>query len=266
MKRFVGLSIATALALSVAASTAMAAEGGKPPKQQAWSFQGLFGDFDNHELQRGYQVYAEICVACHSLKYIAFRHLEGIGLNEEQIKALAGTFTITDGPDEFGDPFDRPGLPSDFLPNPFPNDEAARAANGGAMPPDLSLIVPAFSPRWVPFGDRHHGADYVYSVLTGYDEEVPADFEVQEGSSYNPFFRGSQIGMPAPLFEDMVEYADGTPATLSQMSRDVSAFLTWASDPQAQERKALGFKVIIFLLFLTGIFYAVKRKVWADLH
>ena len=263
MIRLAGAAVAATVVLSGAA---LAAEGGKPPKIQDWSFQGIFGEFDDHELQRGYQVYQDVCAACHSLKYIAFRHLEGIGLNEEQIKALAATFQITDGPDEFGDSFERPGLPSDFFPSPFPNEEAARAANGGALPPDMSLIVPAFSPRWVPYEQRHHGADYVYSILTGYDEEPAADVVLQEGLNYNPFFRGSQIGMPLPLFDDMVEYVDGTPATVSQMSRDVSAFLTWVSDPHAAERKQLGFKVIIFLLFLTGIFYAVKRKTWADLH
>ncbi len=261
MIRRILFGAAVGAALGMVADTGLAAEGGEAPKQQSWSFQGIFGDFDNHELQRGYQVYAEICASCHSLKYIAFRHLEGIGLNEEQIKALAATFQITDGPDEFGDMFDRPGLPSDFMPNPFPNDEAARSANGGALPPDLSLLVFAHSPR---FG--HHGADYIYSILTGYEEAPPADVELQEGLNYNPFFRGSQIGMVAPLFDDMVEYADGTPATVDQMSRDVAAFLTWAADPRAQERKKMGFKVIIFLLFITGIFYAVKRRVWADQH
>ena len=254
------LPAALTIVVGLAAAPVFAAEG-EPPKEQDWSFQGLFGALDNQAAQRGFQVYKEICSACHSLKYVAFRHLQGIGLNEEQVKALAADYQITDGPDEYGDPFDRPGRASDFLPDPFPNEEVAKSANGGAVPPDLSLTAYANTPR---FG--HVGADYIYSILTGYEEDVPVDFELPPGSTYNPYFRGARIAMPAPLFDDMVEYADGTSATLDQMSRDVATFLTWAADPRAQERKKLGFKVVLFLLVLTGLFYAVKRKIWADLH
>jgi len=233
---------------------ATAAEGVAIPAQD-WSFSGIFGTFDRAAAQRGLQVYREVCAGCHSLKRIAFRNLADLGYGAEEIKAMAAEATVVDGPDDDGEMFERTGRASDYFPSPFPNDKAAAASNGGAVPPDLSLMVKA----------RAGGADYLYALLTGY-EEPPADFEMLEGLSYNAYFPGHQIAMAQPLDDDAVEYADGTAATLDQMSHDISVFLAWTAEPEMEERKQTGIKVILFLLVLTGLLYAVKRKIWADLH
>lgn len=225
------------------------------PPEQEWEFEGVFGSYDRGATQRGFQVFSQVCAACHSLTNVAYRHLEGIGFSDEEISAIAAGVQVTDGPDEFGDMFQRPGEPSDFLVDPFDNEEQAKAANGGAYPPDLTLIT-----KWRP------GADYVLALLAGYDEEVPAEVEVPVGLSYNPFFSGQLIAMPPPLFEGSVEYTDGTEATVEQMSRDVAEFLAWAAEPEMEERKLLGFKVIGFLIVLTGLLYASKRQVWSNIH
>lgn len=225
------------------------------PPEQEWEFQGVFGGYDRAAAQRGFQVYSQVCAACHTLSNVAYRHLEGIGFSPEEVVAIAGGVEVTDGPDEFGDMFRRPGKPSDSLVEPFENEEQAKSANGGALPPDLTLITKS-----------RPGADYVLAVLSGYDETPPADVEVPDGLSYNPFFKGRFIGMPAPLFEDSVEYTDGTAATVEQMSRDVAEFLAWAAEPELEERKRLGFKVIAFLIILTGLLYASKRQMWSNLH
>ncbi|MDX1574882.1 MAG: cytochrome c1 [Kiloniellales bacterium] len=236
------------------AASVQAAEGIKLPKQD-WSFDGLFGLFDRPQLQRGLQVYQEVCAGCHGLKYIAFRNLSDLGYTEDQIKAFASEAVIVDGPDDDGEMFEREGRPSDYFPAPFPNDKAAAAANNGAVPPELSLMAKA----------RFGGPDYIYALLTGY-EEPPADFEVLEGLSYNAYFPGHQIAMAPPLFDGAVEYADGTEATVDQMARDVSAFLMWAAEPTLEDRKTAGIWVLLFFLFVTGVTYASKKKIWADLH
>lgn len=243
-----------ALSLGLAAP-AFAASGGNAPAAQSWSFNGPFGTFDRAELQRGYQVYKEVCAACHAMKYVAFRNLRNIGFSEAEVKALAATFQITDGPNDSGEMFQRPGLPSDKFPSPFPNEKAARAANGGAYPPDLSLMAKA----------RAGGPDYLYALLTGY-KDAPADFKVGEGLNYNEAFPGHQIAMPKPLNDDQVTYADGTKASVEQMARDVSAFLMWAAEPKLEERKRMGFKVMVFLIVLTGLFFAAKKRIWRDVH
>ncbi len=228
---------------------------GKHPEDRDWPQEGIFGTFDKAALQRGFQVYKEVCAACHSVRYLRFRDLLGIGLDEETIKAVAGEYTVIDGPDDSGEMFERPAKPFDVFPSPFPNPQAARAANGGALPVDLSLIVKA----------REGGEDYLYSLLVGYTDP-PADEEGLPGAYYNPYFPGGWIAMPPPLSEDMIEYADGTPATVEQMAADVTQFLSWLAEPELEERKRVGLKFMLFVLVMTGIFYAYKRKVWARLH
>ena len=243
--------------ISFAAATllmgsAWAAGEAKPPKDVPFSFEGPFGTFDRAAAQRGLQVYREVCSACHSLKYIAFRDLERLGYSEAEAKAIARQYQITDGPDETGEMFQRPGKLSDRFPPPFPNEQAARAANGGALPPDLSLIVEA----------RKGGADYVYSVLTGYGE-APAGETLRPGQYWNDYFPGHKIAMPPPLMDGIVTYADGTEATVDQMAHDVATFLAWAAEPNMEERKEWGWRVLIYLFFLTVLFYLAYRKIWA---
>ena len=226
----------------------------KPPKQE-WSFNGLFGTFDRASAQRGLQVYQEVCASCHSLKLLSYRHLAGIGFSEEEIKAIAATVEVEDGPDADGEMFERPGIPADRFISPFPNDNAAAASNNGKVPPDLSLMTKA----------RFNGTDYVYALLTGY-EDAPSDIEVPEGGTYNTYFPGHIIAMAPPLDDEAVEYTDGTKPTLAQHAKDITTFLAWAAEPELEERKRMGIKVLLFLLVLTGMLYAVKRKVWEDLH
>lgn len=251
------LSIAAALAGLLTAGAANASEGAAL-KQADWSFNGPFGSFDRAQLKRGFQVYQEVCAACHSIKFVSYRNLGEEGgpeFTEAEVKAIAADATVMDGPDNAGEMFERPGEPKDRVIRPFPNDNAARAANNGAMPPDLSLMTKA----------RKHGPDYLYSILTGYSEP-PADVTMADGMSYNPYFPGGQIAMPLPLSDDQVEYADGTPATVDQMSRDVTAFFMWTAEPKLEHRHRLGLKVMIFLTLFAGLMYASYRRVWKDLH
>ncbi len=226
----------------------------EPLAQQDWSFEGFTGTYDRAALQRGYKVYREVCAACHSMKRVAFRNLADFGYNEAQIKNIAAEYMVTDGPDEDGEMFERAARPSDYFPSPFPNDNAAKAANG-ALPPDLSLIVKA----------RHDGANYVYSLLTGY-ENPPADKHLADGQYWNKRMPGHVIAMAPPLTDDAVTYEDGTPQTQEQYAKDVTHFLAWGAEPEMERRKALGFNVLIFLIVFTGIMYRVKKKIWADLH
>lgn len=248
------IGVAAVLLFGFQAGAALAAEGKELPERD-WSFTGIFGQFDRVAMQRGLQVYREVCSGCHGLRFIAFRNLEALGYGEDEIKAIAADYSIVDGPNEEGEMFERPGRPSDRFPSPFPNDKAAAASNNGAVPPDLSLIVKA----------RTGGADYIHGLLTGY-AEPPADLELLEGQSYNLYFPGNVTAMAPPLFEDAVEYGDGTSASEGQMATDVTTFLAWAAEPEMEERKSMGIGVMLFLLVFTGVLYAVKRKVWADLH
>lgn len=256
MRRYI-VSAAVASALGIAmAGSALAAEGGAELPDVDWSFEGIFGTFDRAAAQRGLQVYQEVCAGCHSLDLVAYRNLADLGYSEDQIKAIAAEKTVIDGPDDEGEMYEREARPSDHFVPPYPNDNAAAAANGGALPPDLSLITKA----------RKGGPSYTYAVLTGYEDEPPEGVEINDSAYYNHYFPGNQIAMPQPLYEDGVEYADGTPATVEQMAHDVTTFLAWAANPELEDRKRLGIKVMLFLIVFTALLYAYKRKVWADLH
>ena len=252
----VGVFSVAALMPSLFASQAGAATSAVELPAQHWSFNGWFGSFDRDGLRRGLQVYREVCAGCHGLKYIAFRNLIEMGLSEDEAKEIAAEYEVTDGPDEDGEMFDRTARLSDFFPEPFENDQAARSVNNGALPPDLSLITKA----------RANGPDYLHAILMGYDEEPPEDVTVADGMYYNHYFPGGQIAMPPPLSEELVEYDDGTEATVDQMSKDVVMFLHWAADPKLEARKKLGIKSFLFLLVLTALFIASKRLIWARLH
>ncbi len=222
-----------------------------------WSFEGIFGTFDRSSLQRGYQVYQEVCSGCHSIQHLSYRNLSEKGGPEfslDEAKAIAAQFEITDGPNDDGEMFTRPRRLSDKFVNPFLNVQAATAANGGAYPPDMSVIVKA----------RKGGADYIYSLLLGY-EEVPAEYELDDGVYYNKYIPGNKIMMFKPLSEEAVEYSDGTQATEAQMAKDVTTFLTWAAEPNLEARHKMGFKVIIFLIILLTLAYFSKQKVWSRL-
>jgi ubiquinol-cytochrome c reductase cytochrome c1 subunit len=245
-----------AAALVAASSAAALAQETPPLPHQEWSFIGVFGTYDRAALQRGFQVYKEICSNCHPVTHLYFRDLEGLGYDEDQIKAIAATYQVSDGPNKEGQMFKRPGRPADPIPGPFANDQLARAANGGALPPDLSEIVKA----------RDGEADYVYGILTTDSVKAPAGFKLAEGKYYDEYFPGHQISMPPPLSDDAVKYGDGTKATVPQMAHDVATFLTWASHPNLEERHRVGFKVVLFLIVAVGVFYAAKRKIWSRVH
>jgi ubiquinol-cytochrome c reductase cytochrome c1 subunit len=220
-----------------------------------WTFSGFFGVFKREQLQRGYQVYKEVCSACHGIKRVSYRNLNALGFSEAAIKVLAAEHTIQDGPNAEGKMFERPALPKDAIVGPFPNDNAARAANNGALPLDLSLIVKA----------RVGGADYVHAILNGFTKP-PAGVKVESGRHYNAYFPGNQISMAQPLQDGQVKYSDGTVATIDQMSKDVVTFLAWAAEPEMEERKQLGVKVFLYLLLMTGLFYATMRRIWKRVH
>jgi ubiquinol-cytochrome c reductase cytochrome c1 subunit len=256
MPQALALALAAALAVSGGfAGIARAQEEAPSPPRQQWSFEGVFGTYDRAALQRGFQVYKEVCAACHPVKHLFFRDLTEIGYSEDEVKGIAAQVQVTDGPNDSGEMFQRPGRPSDPIPGPFPNDQAARAANNGALPPDLSLIVKS----------RDGGPDYVYAILNGF-KDAPAGVKVLDGMYYNEYFTGHQIKMPPPLSPEQVKYADGTPATVPQMAHDVVTFLNWAAEPTLEERHRIGFKVILFLIIATGVFYAAKRKIWSRVH
>jgi ubiquinol-cytochrome c reductase cytochrome c1 subunit len=250
--------ILAALALLVSALSPLAARAQEIPPlpHQQWSFDGIFGTYDRAAEQRGFQVYKEVCSACHPVKHLYFRDLTDIGYTEDEVKAIASTYQVTnEQPNDEGQMFQRPGRPSDPIPGPFPNDQAARAANNGALPPDLSMIVKA----------REGGPDYVFGILTGY-KDPPPGFNLLTGMYYNEYFPGHQIAMPPPLSDNGVTFADGTSATVPQMAHDVVTFLTWAAEPNLESRHRTGFKVMLFLIIMAGIFYAAKRKIWATAH
>jgi ubiquinol-cytochrome c reductase cytochrome c1 subunit len=244
--------------IALAATTVSAGEDSHVPpplRKTDWAFSGMLGKVDRPAAQRGFQVYKEVCAACHSLSRVAFRNLQEIGFSEAEVKALAATYQISDGPNDAGEMFERPGLPSDYFPSPFPNENAARAAYGGAYPPDLSLIVKA----------RQDGADYLHSLLTGYTD-APPGVTLVAGQYYNLYFPGHVLAMPPPLADGQVEYGDGTQATLDQMARDVTVFLQWAAEPEMEARKRTGIKVLVFLFIFTGFMYIAKQHVWRKLH
>ncbi len=223
-----------------------------------WSFKGLFGKFDRGSLQRGYQVYTEVCASCHSMKYVSYRNLSEKGgpeFSEAEVKAIAASFEVTDGPNSDGEMFTRSGKPSDKFVMPYENVKAAEAANGGAYPPDMSVLVKA----------RGGGVDYIYSLLQGY-EDPPSGIILDEGVHYNKYMYGNKIKMSAPLSDDIVEYGDGTKATVEQMSKDVTTFLMWAAEPHLETRHQMGFKSIVYLIILTILVYFSMKKIWSRIE
>jgi ubiquinol-cytochrome c reductase cytochrome c1 subunit len=271
--------LALTLGFVLAASNANAAldTSPLPPKQPGWSFDGPFGMYDRAALQRGFQVYKEVCSACHSLNRVSFHALsDGTGgpgpsgggggygfFTDPQVKALAAAYKVPTGPNDKGETVDasgnaltRPGIPADHFPPPFANEQAARTANNGALPPDLSVIVKA----------RAGGPDYVYSIVTGFHQKPPTGFKVLPNKYYNPYFNGWNISMPPPLSPNQVTYSDGTKATVEQMAHDVVTFLTWAAEPTMEERKRVGFEVMLFLILLSALFYLSYRRIWKDIH
>ena len=264
-------------ARGVACGTAMqTASAEDAPPRQKWSFSGPFGIYDPAQLQRGFQIYREVCSTCHSIKLLAFRNLAdpgGPAFTEAQATAVASSFQVTDGPNDQGQMFQRPGTLADRFPPPFPNDQAARAALGGKLPPDMSVLAKARGyewgfPRFVIDAFtmyQEDGPDYIHAILNGYTDP-PAGFALPPGGQYNKYFPGGAIGMPKPLSDGQVQYTDGTPMTVDQYGRDVAAFLMWAAEPTLDARKRLGFQVMIFLIVLTGLLYFTKKKVWHDVH
>lgn len=292
MKKLV-TSIALIAALTGVAAVASAAEDGHDlaakvehavagghfpvlkPEEQTWSFAGPFGKYDKGQLQRGLKVYKEVCSACHSMSLVSFRTLEDLGYSEDQVKAFASEYEVQDGPNADGEMYNRKAVPSDYFPSPFPNHEAAAAANGGAAPPDMSLLAkargvergfPQFLIDMIPVvgGYQEGGPDYIHALLTGY-QDAPAGVEVSEGTHFNPYFVGATaLKMAPPISADQVTYDDGAPQTVDQYSKDVSAFLMWAAEPHMEERKRTGFMVMVFLFIFTALIYLTKKSVYAN--
>ena len=249
------LALLVSFVAAIAGGPAYAAGEADHPPAMKWSFDGLFGTFDKASAQRGFQVYKEVCASCHALSLKSYRNLRDIGFSEDEVKAIAANYTVMDGPNDAGEMFERKARPSDHFVKPFPNEKAARSVNNGAYPPDLSLIVKA----------RHDGSNYLHALLTGYSDP-PAGVTLPDGMYYNKYFPGRQIAMPAPISADSVTFADGTPGSVQQISADLTHFLSWVAEPELEKRKRLDIQVMLFLIVLTGMLYAVKRKVWADVH
>jgi ubiquinol-cytochrome c reductase cytochrome c1 subunit len=224
-----------------------------PPKV-AWSFNGPIGTFDRASLQRGFQVYTEVCSVCHALNHLRYDNLKALGFSEAEIKAIAAKHEIPGPPDDEGQPTTVKATPGNYFARPYPNEQAARAANNGSLPVDLSLITKA----------RKYGPDYVFALLTGYSE-APENFKLLTGMSYNEYYPGHQIAMPPPLTENRVTYSDGTPATVQQMAHDVTVFLAWAAEPEMEKRKQLGIKVLIYLGAFSFVMYLLMRQTWKRL-
>jgi ubiquinol-cytochrome c reductase cytochrome b/c1 subunit len=259
-------------------SQAQAQEHNTPmPPSLKWSFAGPFGKFDQGQLQRGYKVYKEVCSACHSMNLVHYRNLAdpgGPGFSIAQAAALASEIKVQDGPNDAGDMFERPGRVADRFPAPFPNENAARAANGGAAPPDLSLMAKARGYErgfpWFIFDAftqfQEKGPNYIHAILTGFEDSPPHGFTLPDGSFYNKYFPGHAMKMPNPLSDDQISYSDGTPQKVDQYATDVAAFLMWAAEPKLEERKRIGLQVMIFMVIFAGLLYFTKRAVWADAH
>jgi cytochrome c1 len=271
-KRFIlvalllGTGVFPALAADNAAPAAPASSEPLQPKHVDWSFEGPFGVYDRASLQRGFQVYKEICSTCHALSHVAFRNLGdpgGVGFSPAEVAAIAAGYKVLAEPDQRGKtgdasgaPLMRAATPADYFPPPFPNEQAMRAAMNGALPPDLSLIVNA----------RAGHSNYVYSIITGFGQTPPANEKMARGMQYNPYYPGHQIAMPPPLTDGGVTYADGTLATVDQEARDVVTFLAWAGDPKMAERKSASFSVILYFFLFTGLLYFSFRHIWRPWH
>ena len=255
MKRLLKIAALTGAVLVAAGPAGQAAGEAEHPRDGHFHFEGPLGTFDRAAAQRGVQVYMQVCANCHSLRLLSYRNLMELGLSDAEVRGIAATVEVTDGPNDEGAMFQRPARLSDRFRRPFANDSAARAANNGALPPDLSVMMKA----------RHDGANYVYSLLTGYGQEPPAGMNMGDGMNYNPYFPGGQIAMGQVLNDDQIEYADGTNATADQMARDVVTFLSWAAEPELEARRRMGIRVLIFLAIAGVLAYLVKKKIWADL-
>ena len=243
------------LLVGIISSSAWGAGGDVTLKTRDWSFSGPFGTFDKAAMQRGFQVYNEVCAGCHSMKLIAFRNFADLGYNEAEIKALAAQYEVQDGPNDDGEMFMRPAIPADRMPSPYANDNAARAGNNGALPPDLSLIAKA----------RPNGPNYLYSLLSSYGN-APNDKEVPDGMYYNAAYPGHLIAMPQPLYGDDVEYIDGAATSIEAVSADLTQFLMWAAEPKMEVRKRTGVAAVFFLSIFVIFSYLAKRRIWADVH
>ena len=258
MKKLLKIYLTTIfLTLSIQNITYSAGEN-YPLLKQDWSFKSFFGTFDRASLQRGYQVYTEVCASCHSLKYVSYRNLAEKGGPEfsiEQAKAIASNFEVTDGPNNDGEMFTRPAKLSDKFVMPYANDQEAKLSNGGAYPPDMSVLVKA----------RAGGADYIYSVILGY-EDPPEGMKLDDGVYYNKYMYGNKIKMPPQLYDDLVTYADGTPATPEQMAKDITTFLAWTAEPKLEERHKFGFRAIIYLVILTILVYFSMKRIWSSIE
>ena len=254
MEKFKLLKIFIVISAIFFSTTVNSAEQNEPIKID-WTFKGLTGKFDRASLQRGFQVYKEVCSSCHSMQYLSYRNLGEPGgpeFSEAEVKAIAASVEIIDGPDSQGEMFSRPGRPSDKFKSPYPNVNASIAANGGAYPPDMSVLVKA----------RPGGSDYIYSVLVGY-EDPPAGMILDDGVYYNKYMIGNKIKMSAPLLDGIVEYTDGTEASVDQMAKDVTTFLSWAAEPELEQRHKTGIKVLIYLILLTVLVYLSMKKIWS---
>ena len=248
------LFITAAMGLSLTVTSLAHAAGDMvAPIDMKWSFEGIFGTFNRDDVKKGGQIFFEVCNGCHSADMLAYRNLVDIGWSEDEAKELAGNYEVEDGPDDEGEMFMRSARLSDRFVAPFANEKAARAANGGAFPPDLSVITKA----------RVGGPDYIYSLLVGYKDEAPEGVEMPEGTNYNDYFPGHQIFMAQPLYGETVEFPDGTSATLEEEAKYITTFLAWAAEPELEERKSLGIKVLLYLIVLTAMLYALKRRIWS---
>ena len=233
----------------------LASGSGNDLPKHNWSFKGLTGTFDKSAVQRGFKVYREVCSGCHSMSLLYYRDLIDIGFSDEEVKTIAAEYTVIDGPNEEGEMFERPAKPSDRFVPPFSNEQEARLSNNGSYPPDLSVITKA----------KKHGPDYIFNLLLGYTEP-PVDFELGEGMYYNKWKEGHQIAMAQPLDEGYVDYDDGTENTLPQLAEDITTFLVWSAEPELEERKKLGIKVILFFIVLGSIVFIVKNRLWREIH
>jgi ubiquinol-cytochrome c reductase cytochrome c1 subunit len=281
-RSLLSFAAAALMALGITGGSLSAAESGVEIHKQSWTFGGMTGHFDRAQLRRGYAVYKGVCAACHGLKYVYFRNLGEPGgpeFSDANVEQFAAAAQVTDGPNDDGEMFQRPGKPADRMPSPYANDKAAAAAQNGAVPPDLSVMAKARTytrqASWYlePFNwiadiftvYQEQGPDYLYALLTGY-EDAPAGFQLAPGMNYNKAFPGHQIAMPNPLSDGQVEYADGTPATVENYARDVTAFLMWTAEPKLEERKKMGLKVLVYLIILAGLLYLSKRALWRNVE
>ena len=239
---------------ALAAGPVLAQEAAAPPPQ-TWSFTGPLGRYDRAAARRGWQVYAESCAACHSMNFLHYRDLAGIGLTEAEIATISANVTVPSGFDAQGNVVSKPGTPASGFRAPFPSEAAAREALNGALPPDLSLAVSAFA----------DGPNYIYALLTGY-RDPPAGTKLADGMSFNTAFAGHQIAMPPPLNEGQISYADGTPSSVAQNAHDVVTFLAWAANPEMEQRKRLGGAAVLYFLAMAGLTYALKRRIWRRVH